>query len=186
MFDQLYLYLMKKTVLEDKNVIDHIYFQHRDGKYITKSTNSLKCIAMTILHLCNDFSVCSTFTVIEIYDRNFLFLFWCEIFSHKSVDLMTQRRTKALNEQLPKGPWWKLYARLKGLNRDSGLWSLSCLYFVAIFTLGDTVNMYYYIYINYRIHFIKLILPVHGAILILPYESFYSASFMIFVFDYFF
>ena len=23
---------------------------------------------------------------------------------------------------LSKGPWWKLYARLKGLNRDSGLW----------------------------------------------------------------
>ena len=35
---------------------------------------------------------------------------------------MERIRTKALNEQLPKGPWWKLYARLKGLNRDSGLW----------------------------------------------------------------
>jgi len=41
-FDQLYLYLMKKTILEDKNVIDHIYFQHRDGNYITKYDELIK------------------------------------------------------------------------------------------------------------------------------------------------
>lgn len=41
-FDQLYLYLMKKTVLEDKNVIDHIYYKHRDGNFITKYDELIK------------------------------------------------------------------------------------------------------------------------------------------------
>lgn len=41
-FDQLYLYLMKKTVNEDKNVIDYIYFKHRDGNYITKYDELIK------------------------------------------------------------------------------------------------------------------------------------------------
>ena len=41
-FDQLYLYLMKKTVLEDKNVIDNIYYKHRDGNYITKYDELIK------------------------------------------------------------------------------------------------------------------------------------------------
>lgn len=42
LFDQLYLYLMKKTILEDKNVIDHIYFKHRDGNFITKYDELIK------------------------------------------------------------------------------------------------------------------------------------------------